>query len=362
MAQQAGNIRIARFHPLRDEVSESLRDAFANLEHSNPQFSLAWLCTIASHALDAGEEPVIFTAENDSGGLAALPLKISTSGEAQALVNFYTSLYQPVADEAQALPLYTAIFRHLRQAEGLHTVLLAPLDGSTALFPLLGQALTAAGWSGVHDYFCFGNWYYHTRSPSWEGYRESRPSRLKNTIARKTRSFLRDDRGRLEIISDGDRLDQGIDDYNAIYHSSWKRNEPYPGFIPALVSLAADKGWLRLGLAYYDEVAVASQIWLVADGTAYIFKLAYHPDYAGMSPGTVLTAHLARSVLEEDRVHTIDYLSGDDTYKRDWMSERRERYGIAAFNARTPTGSCKLVREWLRRLLRGGRESAAGAD
>ena len=45
-----------------------------------------------------------------------------------------------------------------------------------------------------------------------------------------------------------------------------------------------------------------------------------------------------------DKVKFVDYLSGDDAYKRDWMSHRRERWGILAFNLRTPRGAIAAAR------------------
>ncbi len=51
-------------------------------------------------------------------------------------------------------------------------------------------------------------------------------------------------------------------------------------------------------------------------------------------------------VIEVDQVREIDYLSGDDAYKQDWMSHRRERWGILAFNLRTFKGvlaACKHI-------------------
>ena len=37
-------------------------------------------------------------------------------------------------------------------------------------------------------------------------------------------------------------------------------------------------------------------------------------------------------VIDTDKVHDVDYLTGDDAYKKDWMPDRRERWGIAVFN------------------------------
>jgi len=43
-------------------------------------------------------------------------------------------------------------------------------------------------------------------------------------------------------------------------------------------------------------------------------------------------------------VEKIDYLSGDDSYKRDWMSHRRELWGILALNPRTVRGVLGIAR------------------
>jgi hypothetical protein len=159
----------------------------------------------------------------------------------------------------------------------------------------------------------------------------------------------------LEIIVGGVRTDVGIADYNKVYATSWKVEEPFPAFIPGLIRSLAAKGWLRLGLAYLDGEPVAAQIWIVAHGRAAIFKLAYDERFATYSAGSILSAHLMRHVLDVDKVAEVDYLIGDDAYKQDWMSHRRERWGIVAYNPRTFFGLVgalkQILGEYRRKLL-----------
>jgi CelD/BcsL family acetyltransferase involved in cellulose biosynthesis len=127
--------------------------------------------------------------------------------------------------------------------------------------------------------------------------------------------------------------------------------------MPGLIRAAARSGVLRLGVAWLGEVPVAAQVWMVAGGRADIYKLAHDEAHKETSPGSLLTAMLMRHAFEQDRVRVVDYLSGDDGYKRLWMSEVHERTGLVAHRLRTVRGLAGAAREaagqWLRGLRRG---------
>ena len=78
--------------------------------------------------------------------------------------------------------------------------------------------------------------------------------------------------------------------------------------------------------------AVAAQFWTVEDGTAFIHKLAHVEDSLKASPGTLLSAALFRHVIEVDRVARVDFGTGNDAYKRDWMNRHEPLWHIEAFN------------------------------
>ena len=132
----------------------------------------------------------------------------------------------------------------------------------------------------------------------------------------------------------------------------------WTSFVPGLIRCCAQQGWLRLGVVWLQEQPVAAQLWIVAHGKAAIYKLAYDEAFKALGSGTVLTARLMRQVLEHDGVAEVDYLMGDDAYKRSWMSHRRERRGLVAHNPRTLRGLTGAARETLARLLRVLRRKA----
>jgi CelD/BcsL family acetyltransferase involved in cellulose biosynthesis len=51
-------------------------------------------------------------------------------------------------------------------------------------------------------------------------------------------------------------------------------------------------------------------------------------------------------------VRTIDYGTGDDAYKQDWMAERRTLWRIEAFNPRTLRGLAGATRAVATALVR----------
>ena len=353
MADQNKQIQIEKLILGQDSLDAPLHSAFSDYEAQNPQYGEHWLANLASFALDENDKAVIYIAKLGPENFIACPLKVNSRHKrASSLSTFYTSAYSPIVRSDRPEALFLALFQHLAQNEGIAALTLSPMAVSSPIFTLLREALSQGGWRGRHDFFCFGNWIHNVQDQSYQSYLSSRPSKLRSTIARKTKKFFADDRGHLEVILGGDMLESAIARYVSVYNNSWKNEEPYQNFIPELLRLSATRGWLRLGIASYDKQPVASQIWLVCNGTAYIFKLAYHEDYKRLSPGTVLTAHMMQRAIEQDGISRIDYLSGDDAYKADWMTERSEQHGLAAYNPRSPQGLIMLAGYTAKRLLK----------
>src|SRR3546814_17225268 len=87
-----------------------------------------------------------------------------------------------------------------------------------------------------------------------------------------------------------------------------------------------------MGLARIEGAPVAAQYWTVEDGTAFIHKLAHVEDSLKASPGTLLSAALFRHVIAVDRVARVDFGTGTDAYKRDWLNRHEPLLHIAVFN------------------------------
>ncbi len=312
-------------------------------EHSRATLfqSIDWFEHLARHGMPADIVPCLLSIASSAAAPVDRTLVLPLLRQGRGLVslsNYYSGLYGPIGDgNGSATWLVVCDYlRASRPAPGY--IKLQPLDANSAFFGEMRGALDAAGY-WTDSYFCFGNWYLPTARSSFDGYLSERPSALRNTLRRGRKKLDRAGNWQIVVHSEpGPRLDTAISDYETIYARSWKPAEAHPGFIRELCQLAARRGWLRLGVLSIEGKAVASQIWLFSAGKACIFKLAYDPAAARYSAGTVLTAAMIEYAIERDAAEEIDYLSGDDAYKQDWMSHRRERIGLVAFDPATLQG------------------------
>jgi len=257
-----------------------------------------------------------------------------------AMSNYYTSLFEPVLAPncGGVSDVYAAFIDTItREVPAPDEVDLHPLAVDSAQYAALVDAFRHRRML-VEEYFCFGNWYLDVAGRTYADYFADLPSKLRNTVRRKMKQFGSQDGARISIARTPEEVDRAIVDYETVYAKSWKTVEPYPDFIRAVCRVWARLGSLRLGVAYVGEQPAAAQIWVVQGRLACIFKLAYDEQLARLSLGSVLTARLMEDVIDRDRVEQIDYLTGDDAYKRDWMSQRRERWGIRAINLATLRG------------------------
>ncbi len=317
----------------------------------------AWF-DILQKTVFPGDEGVRYHYATDGKEATLLPLRFSKAGRIrtlESLGNFYTALYAPLqTGGSDGHVIGHLLASAIKEHGGAHVMRFAPLDCEAPVYHQLLNELRAVGWVPL-TYHCFGNWFLEVKN-GWESYLRSRSANLRSTIKRRTKDFTAVG-GTLEVISGCENIEQAIAAFQEVYSASWKVPEPYPDFVPTLIRRMAEKGMLRLGIARLGDQAVAVQLWIVAGKKASIFKLAYHENFADYSPGTVLTAHLLRHAIERDGVTEVDFLKGDDKYKRMWMSHRRERRGIVAYNPATIMGAVLLLKELLGRLTKCLRKS-----
>jgi hypothetical protein len=287
---------------------------------------------------------------------------VLTPRTVEGLTNFYTPLFEPLisanCDRARALDAMARAIVDRRNKWDVAS--LRWLDKDSPLFSELVESFRRAGFI-VQTYLCSGNWYEPVAGRDFQQYLQKLRSSVRNIARSKAKKVERSGRARLEVVRSCEALGPAIQAYNKVYNSSWKNPEPFPEFMPGLFRSFAQAGWLRLGLAYVDGEPAAAQVWLVANGVASIYKIAYDPKFKDLSIGTYLTLHMMHNAIDVEKVSEIDYLTGDDRYKQDWMSRRRERWGILAMNPRTLKGGAAIIRHvggrFIKRQVKGLIES-----
>jgi hypothetical protein len=325
-----------------DAVAHDAQGALDRASRASLFDRLDWYRLTAAHARPPGT-PLILRARQDD---ASAWLFLAVEGaRARALSSWYTLHYGAIFTTEGPIThtLALALARALKRRR-IATVELYPL----AAGDLLPWALRRAGWITRHQRAGV-NWITNTEGLDFESWWAKRPSRLRQTAARKAKV------GDLDITIHRAFDAAAWEHYEAIYRASWKPSEGSPAFLRALARQEGAAGALRLGIAHRHGEPVAAQLWLVENGVATIHKLAHIQSARALSPGTVLSMEMFRHVIDRDRPSLIDFGTGDDAYKADWMDERRPLFRVAAFNPFTAAGIAGAGRAVAAKLVRRAR-------
>lgn len=355
--------------PLPHELKLDALNSFEELRQRLPKsqsadevfYTLPWFENLAKHGFAATEVPLTLLLlvasevmpDSAAHHVPTVCLPFAVGRHLSGLSNYYSSLYGPMVWQTPGPATWLALAQYLRQHPNRWPVVtMSPLDQGSSFYTDIKLALSQAGYR-VDSYFCFGNWYLKVEQRNFEQYSSSLPSALRNGIERGQRKLTKQGPWSVHIQQvPNDGLEPAIHAFVQIYKQSWKSSEPHIDFIPKLARLAADHGWLRLGVLTLNGQAIAAQLWLVMDKKASIYKLAYVQGFERFSAGSVLTHALMRHAIDIDKVQEVDYLTGDDAYKRDWMSHRRERRGIVAFHPGTVEGVARSALHWAGKWLK----------
>lgn len=304
------------------------------LAGKGPFARMQWFALIEQ----AGQRPVLAVARQGDAAFC-LPLVRSTTG-LQVLTNWYAFTWTPLATPGAP----AALFDELAEDLSDHTPCLAldklPDEDGTA--SLLEQAFRKAGWF-VHREAVDTNHYLPVAGRSFADYLATRPGQLRTTLKRKAKKV------ELRLSRRFDAADWAA--YEEIYRNSWKPEEGDPALLRRFAENESEAGHYLFGMALADGVPVAAQFWTVEGGIAYIHKLAHLESAQPLSPGTTLTAALMAEVIDGDRVTEVDFGTGNDGYKADWMEAVRPRYRLTCMRPGTLRNWPFIAKAVIRKLV-----------
>lgn len=253
---------------------------------------------------------------------AWLPLRLEKPGHFAGLTNWYSFSFRPLfSGDGDRTAALATLSKDLRQQAG-RLSLYPILDGDRNT---IAAALRKAGW-WVKETSAGDRHWLDLSDMDHDGWWASRPGALRNTVQRKAKKGIVNIA--LFTAFDADAWAA----YEKIYAASWKPEEGHPALLRAFAEMESARGTLRMGLARIEGAPVAAQFWTVEDGTAFIHKLAHVEDSLKASPGTLLSAALFRHVITVDGVRRVDFGTGNDNYKRDWMNRHDPLWRLEAFN------------------------------
>ena len=295
----------------------------------------AWFALQEEHC---GLKPLLAVA-SEGEARAVLPLQ-RNDDRLEALGNWYSFTVKPLLTKDALGPgLLRAVTRDLKARAWRVTLAPVPDEDGSAL--LLQEAFRSAGWQ-VWRKQCGVNHVLEVAGRSYDQFLAARPGQMRTTLKRKS--------GKVQV-----KLHRAFDpaawaDYETVYAASWKPQEGSPAFLRAFAEQEGAAGRLRLALAYAENRPVAAQFWTVEGSTAFIHKLAHIEEAKPLSPGTTLSAALLEEVIDRDKVALVDFGTGDDPYKRDWMESIRPRYRLDCLDPGNPRAWPHIAWATLRHL------------
>jgi len=334
-----------------DQLPESANALFEQEEKDSIFFSRTWFERLASTALDENHAMLLACVVNDNNVLAILPLMTCTGNKTwYSLRHGFSPLYNLLLTNDDQERVLSCLAQALSQLP-IKGLLLEPVAANDRKTICFQRFLDAAGFSCEYIFRHY-NWVYRLQGQSYAAYMAARPGKLRNTISRKKRKLEREHGYEIRLFT-GDEVPHNMPDYYVVYNASWKQNEEKNAdLMDDIVDDFSRAGWSRLAILYIKAQPVAAQLWFVQHDKASIFRLAYDKAWRQYSTGSILTSFLMEYVIDTDKVEEIDFLTGNDAYKQDWMSERRERFLLSCVKSLSPASRYERFIKSLTRMLK----------
>ena len=247
--------------------------------------------------------------------------------------------HTPRADwivDRSAPAAYAALWNALQETRGRWDLLqLSRLPHDSPTLPAIAGLARRTGcltgtWRGdVSPYL--------TLSGSCDSYLASLPAKFRSNLRNRLSRLTRIGEPRLEIVDrDGDG--QACEDAMRLEASGWKAHAhtsiassaPVQRFYRLLAERAAARGWLRLMFLTVGGRRIATSYAACFDGTLFLVKTGYDPEFSACAPFKVLT-YLAIQHAYAEGLREIDFLGDTEAWKLEWTDTSRPHDWLFVF-------------------------------
>jgi CelD/BcsL family acetyltransferase involved in cellulose biosynthesis len=179
-----------------------------------------------------------------------------------------------------------------------------------------------------------GRYPYLELPPSWDAYLSGLSSHARHAVRHKERKLFRE-HGVVVTDYGSDRLEEGLHHLQRLHTVRWGGGGAF-----------RDPAWERLHRRFAASMAERSLLWLVTldlDGTPaaawygfaqrdtlYHYQNGRDVRFERERVGTVLTALMIRRAIERG-FRRLDFLRGEEAYKREWTASSSGRYEVVVF-------------------------------
>ena len=178
---------------------------------------------------------------------------------------------------------------------------------------------------------------YLTLSGTWDSYLASLPAKFRSNLRNRFSRLTHIGEPRLELV-DHDDDGQACEDALRLEASGWKvdagtsiaSSAPVRQFYKRLAERAAAGGWLRLMFLTVGGRRIATSYGACLDGTLFLVKTGYDPEFAACAPFKLLT-YLAIQHAYAEGLREIDFLGDTEAWKLEWTDTNRPHDWLFVF-------------------------------
>jgi len=362
-----------------NELPSRYNPFFERQKHVSLYLTRYWFENLIDTCFSNTDKCRIFVVEDDGNSQALLMLVAREpasqngsvysrwnlkDGSLASLTNFQSSYYAPLAAELSQAELASAYqcLAHgiVNLSESYYFIDLNLMDPQSPVYEMLLTAFKAEGFV-PHRYLYKANWFEEIDTSSFSDYLSSRNKSSQNALKnfqRKLRKFTKENNMSVRIMTGDDDLSEILNAYRAIYKMSWKEIDFYPNFAEGLIVACAHQKSLRFCVVSVDGKPAAFELVAVCGYKAIMLRTAYIGEFQKLSVGSIAILTMIEHLINNDQVRSIDFGVDDDSYKKIWVQNRRERWGLTFIRPNNLAGRLALLKLYLRKLDHGLRRIA----